>query len=194
MMRSISASYHIFSAPDAPPPMAMQAMAMKASSGWRWPRCNGQTDKGREDYQRHDTRFQQRDIVTHLRSAEIDMGKIRGHKGGAVVRVWSRMVIVFTLPFQENPCLMCPQPVGPGLCFQGSGGPPVAIPVRVKQVARDAYLMRGNSSHWWNGGGEDSCHSRVSAPSPHGLSAALRFLEKASKTPNRKTATATMVT
>src|SRR5262249_19188361 len=52
------------------------------------------------------------------------------------------------------------------------------------------YLIRGSCSHWWYGGGEDSCHSRVVAPSPHGLSPARRFLEKASKTPYRKIPTA----
>ena len=35
--RSISASYHMFSAPDAPPPMAMQSTAKKAMNGWMPP-------------------------------------------------------------------------------------------------------------------------------------------------------------
>ncbi|MNJ05015.1 hypothetical protein D3C73_1660620 [compost metagenome] len=33
MMASISASYHILSAPEAPPPMAMQTMAMMPMTG-----------------------------------------------------------------------------------------------------------------------------------------------------------------
>ena len=41
------------------------------------------------------------------------------------------------------------------------------------------YLTRGSCSHWWNGGGDGNCHSSVVAPSPHGLAAASRFLEKA---------------
>src|SRR3546814_12460046 len=34
-----------------------------------------------------------------------------------------------------------------------------------------AYLITGSFSYWWNGGGEDSVHSSVVAPSPPGLSA-----------------------
>jgi len=34
MWESMSASYHMFKAPDAPAPMAMQRMAMAPSSGW----------------------------------------------------------------------------------------------------------------------------------------------------------------
>ena len=46
-----------------------------------------------------------------------------------------------------------------------------------------AYLTFGSCSHWWNGGGEGSCHSSVVAPSPHGLAPAIRFFENASNTP-----------
>ena len=44
------------------------------------------------------------------------------------------------------------------------------------------YFMRGSCSHWWNGGGEDSCHSSVVAPSPQGFAPASRFFANASKT------------
>jgi hypothetical protein len=44
-------------------------------------------------------------------------------------------------------------------------------------------LMRGSVSNWWNGGGEDSVHSSVVAPSPHGLSPAFGASAKASQTP-----------
>src|SRR3546814_6431418 len=40
-----------------------------------------------------------------------------------------------------------------------------------------AYLITGSFSYWWNGGGEDSVHSSVVAPSPHGLSATF-FLRR----------------
>ena len=38
--------------------------------------------------------------------------------------------------------------------------------------------MRGSTSNWWNGGGEDSVHSSVVAPSPHGLSPATRLRDE----------------
>jgi hypothetical protein len=50
--------------------------------------------------------------------------------------------------------------------------------------------MTGSSLNWWKGGGEVSVHSRVVAPSPHGLSPAGRLRTKASKTPTRKISTA----
>ena len=34
------------------------------------------------------------------------------------------------------------------------------------------YLITGSVLNWWNGGGEDSVHSSVVAPAPHGLSPA----------------------
>src|SRR3546814_18782913 len=37
-----------------------------------------------------------------------------------------------------------------------------------------AYLITGSFSSWWNGGGEDSVHSSVVAPSPHGLGSEAR--------------------
>ena len=34
---SMSLSYHMFSAPDAPAPTAMQSIEVNASTGWTWP-------------------------------------------------------------------------------------------------------------------------------------------------------------
>jgi len=34
---SMSASYHMFSAPEAPAPTAMQSSAVKPITGWTWP-------------------------------------------------------------------------------------------------------------------------------------------------------------
>ena len=34
---SISLSYHMFSAPEAPAPTAMHRIEVKASTGWTWP-------------------------------------------------------------------------------------------------------------------------------------------------------------
>jgi hypothetical protein len=45
----------------------------------------------------------------------------------------------------------------------------------ISRPLRDSYLITGRWSYWWNGGGDDSVHSSVVAPSPHGLSAASCF-------------------
>jgi len=42
------------------------------------------------------------------------------------------------------------------------------------------HLIRGSVVHWWNGGGDESIHSNVVAPTPHGLAPASRFFAKAS--------------
>lgn len=46
-------------------------------------------------------------------------------------------------------------------------------------VATRFYVMRGNDSKVWKGGGEGSVHSNVVAPSPHGLATARRLIQKA---------------
>ena len=46
-----------------------------------------------------------------------------------------------------------------------------------------AHLIRGSSSQTWKGGGEESCHSSVVAPSPQGFSAITRLRLNASKIP-----------
>ena len=50
------------------------------------------------------------------------------------------------------------------------------------------YFTFGNSSKVWNGGGEDTVHSKVVAPSPHGFCSAFFFLAKAYKRLIKKTA------
>ena len=45
------------------------------------------------------------------------------------------------------------------------------------------HLIRGSSENWWNGGGEESVHSSVVAPSPHGLLAAFSLRMNACATP-----------
>src|SRR5579864_4323103 len=42
-----------------------------------------------------------------------------------------------------------------------------------------AYFTIGSTLNWWNGGGEDSVHSRVVAPGPQGLFAAFSLRMKA---------------
>src|SRR3979490_2068802 len=53
----------------------------------------------------------------------------------------------------------------------------------------NTHCTRGSTSNWWNGGGDDSVHSSVVAPAPHGLSAACSLRTKASITPQMKIST-----
>ena len=49
-----------------------------------------------------------------------------------------------------------------------------------RMTGAPGYLILGRVLNWWNGGGDESVHSSVVAPSPHGLSAAFSFLANAS--------------
>lgn len=49
-----------------------------------------------------------------------------------------------------------------------------------RQASWSVPTICGSVSNWWKGGGEDSVHSSVVAPSPHGLSPAGRLRQKAS--------------
>ena len=66
------------------------------------------------------------------------------------------------------------------------------VPARVAQVVALSvvnditYLILGSSLNWWNGGGDDSVHSRVVAPGPHGLAAAFSLRAKATPMPMKK--------
>ncbi len=60
---SISASHHMFSAPEAPAPMAMHSRAVKAITGCTLARRAHDADQRGEHDQRHHPRLQQRDIV-----------------------------------------------------------------------------------------------------------------------------------
>lgn len=66
--------------------------------------------------------------------------------------------------------------------FAGCAVPLTDLSTHPGVQCRGDYRIRGNCSHWWKGGGEESCHSSVVAPSPHGLAPASRFFAKASKT------------
>src|SRR6185312_6172323 len=113
-------------------------------------------DKGREDDQRHDARLQE--------GKEIARGRFRHAKA----RFLHQSI------------------VGKGHAYLksiNSVGQDRRAHRRPRMRGDAAYLIFGNCSHWWNGGGEGSCHSSVVAPSPHGLAPATRFFWKASKTP-----------
>src|SRR5689334_13804021 len=49
------------------------------------------------------------------------------------------------------------------------------------------YLITGRTSNWWNAGGDESVHSRVVAPAPHGLAAACSRRINAWAIANRNT-------
>src|SRR5262252_8554768 len=46
-----------------------------------------------------------------------------------------------------------------------------------------SHFTSGSTSYWWNGGGDGKVHSRVVAPGPHGLLAALSLRIKARTIP-----------
>ena len=58
---SMSASYHMLSAPDAPAPTAIARSAIAASTGLQRARRGDHADERREDDERHHARLQQRD-------------------------------------------------------------------------------------------------------------------------------------
>src|SRR5262249_38802247 len=60
-------------------------------------------------------------------------------------------------------------------------------PHRGRGDERGLHLIRGSTLNWWNGGGEESVHSRVVAPGPHGLSAAFSLRTKACARPAKNT-------
>lgn len=64
-------------------------------------------------------------------------------------------------------------PAGRGSCLQSRGD-------GARQASWSVPTICGSVSNWWKGGGEDSVHSSVVAPSPHGLSPAGRLRQKAS--------------
>src|SRR5262249_13712658 len=60
---------------------------------------------------------------------------------------------------------------------------------RLGSCQRDAHLISGSVSNWWNGGGDGSVHSSVVAPGPHGLAAARSLRTKACTMPKKNTTT-----
>ena len=54
------------------------------------------------------------------------------------------------------------------------------------------YFTLGKSSKVWNGGGDDTVHSSVVAPSPHGFCCAVLFFIKAWSKFNKNTAKPTI--
>ena len=74
---SMSASYHMLSAPAAPAPTAMHSSAVKAITGMHMPGRDHEADQRREDDKRHDPRLHQRHIVADARDARLEAGRAR---------------------------------------------------------------------------------------------------------------------
>ncbi len=126
-----------------------------------------------EDDERHDTRLQELEII-----ACRGLGKSRcAFHANYLVIADDRHVRTLNLLRQKQP--------------RHAGLPAGRSRRNRRLLFVTRHLIRGSCSHWWNGGGEDSCHSSVLAPSPQGLSPATRFFAKASATQKRKISTPT---
>ena len=77
MQASMSASYHMLSAPDAPAPTAMQISAMTASTGCDRLRRQHHADERREHHQRHHAWLHQGDEVADA-AARLSAAERRG--------------------------------------------------------------------------------------------------------------------
>ena len=82
---SMSRSYHMLMAPEAPAPTAMHSTATAASTGWRCARRHQQPGEAGEHHQRHDPRLQQRDVVARpARRRRVGVGADRFRCDGSV--------------------------------------------------------------------------------------------------------------
>ena len=63
MQASMSASYHMLSAPEAPAPTAMHSSAMKREHGVQVSGRQHHADERREDHERHHPRLHQGEVV-----------------------------------------------------------------------------------------------------------------------------------
>ena len=68
--RRYLASYHMYSAPAAPAPMAMASSAMAPSTGWIAPGAATMPVSCREHDERHHTRLQQLNEIADIRPAD----------------------------------------------------------------------------------------------------------------------------
>ena len=192
---SVSPSSAMFSAPAAPAPTAMHRMAMAATSGL--------TDPGA--------------TISPVAAVNTTSDITRGFNswkkssGWAVeMAAWSRsvgvtMVIFYTLilglvpeglHFPRNKKKGPEQSVrGPSQSFVAASADPRDRPEGRRKVGCQCSspLTTGSSLNWCVGGGEDRVHSRVVAPSPHGLATPGRRRIAASASMIRKTTTPTAV-
>ena len=164
---SMSASYHMLSAPEAPAPTAMASSAAKPMTGLTGTRRDQHAGQRREDDERHHARLQQREIIAGRRARDRD--------ALAGVAIADEAHVAVSSFGRRGSAARCVASGGPSPGFRRSGGRP---PRGFDQCSEPAIC--GSVSNVWNGGGEGSVHSSVVAPTPHGLSPASRFFAKAS--------------
>src|SRR5229473_1112638 len=87
---------------------------------------------------------------------------------------------VFLIPRAAPP--YPPPPAGEGKEGRIGGAARGRVGI-VADIRRLPHLTSGSTSNWWNGGGDGRVHSRVVAPGPHGLLAALSLRMKARTIP-----------
>jgi hypothetical protein len=87
---SMSASYHMLSAPEAPAPTAMASSEAAAITGWTVPGSDDDADQRGEDHQRHHARLQQLEIVADIPAdgGGWDGLGVAGLEGGGHERLW----------------------------------------------------------------------------------------------------------
>ncbi len=177
MRASMSASYHMLSAPEAPAPTAMAMTAMMARTGCRSPGAakrpasdvNTTSDITRGFISSTKSPTDGSDAVTPVSDGRLCTQS--RHSCPALLGDGPRVV----------PLLFSGRPAGAGGRIIVCGWSPAVLIVRAKgrraerppsaprrSVVR-APVMRGSVSNEWNGGGEGSVHSSVVAPGPHGL-------------------------
>src|SRR5215813_2919483 len=81
------------------------------------------------------------------------------------------------------PCFACPAD-HPNWAWLGAHVLPCHLRGRTgRGLTAASHLTSGSTSYWWNGGGDGRVHSRVVAPGPQGLLAALSLRIKARTIP-----------
>ncbi len=160
MRASMSASHHMLSAPEAPAPTAIAMSDAQASTGCRWP-CATTMPTSAVNTTSDMTRGLSR--VTKSPASAVETA---GLATGAVPAL-SAMPSAHHRHVDRS--LAKPRPRR-GLRIHG-------------YAQWSEPVMRGKVLNWWKGGGDDSVHSSVVAPSPHGLSAACCLRAKAVKMP-----------
>ena len=133
-----------------------------------------EADQRREHHERHHPRLHQRHVVADRGLADGEDDGLRGViDGGDICHALS----------MRRPAL--------GVLAFADRKPTRPRPHRRNCAQAPSHLIRGSTLNWWNGGGEDSVHSSVVAPGPHGLSAARSLRMKARTMPKKKISTPT---
>ena len=164
----------MLSAPDAPAPTAIASSEAKPSTGCIGPGASIMPTSAVNTTSDITRGFSSAKIIARLRRARrataVRRHAVRATESSSSVAspVWRRPRLQRAVRWSRPR-----EAVDPARCSkEGSGG-------RGRRSLNRQWsepVMRGSVSNWWNGGGEDSVHSSVVAPSPHGLSPARRFL------------------